>query len=100
MVCGTTNKLKNVDIERIKIGDDFVNFSNEVPLNLFDLGILFDQNISFNSDVSYLRKCCYAELKKILRIRPFIEEKTAVQLCVSLILSKLDFCNCLFNGMT
>ena len=41
-------KLKNVDIERIKIGDDFVNFSNEVPLNLFDLGILFDQNISFN----------------------------------------------------
>ena len=96
MLCGTTNKLRNVDIERIKIGDDFVDFSQEVK----DLGILIDQNISFNNHVSYLRKCCYAELRKISSIRPFIEEKSAAQLCVSLILSKLDYCNCLFYGMT
>ena len=38
------------------------------------LGILFDQNISFNSDVSYLRKCCYAELRKISRITPLIDK--------------------------
>ena len=96
MFCGTTKKLKDIGIERIKISDDFVDFSHEVK----DLGILIDQNISFNSHVSYLRKCCYAELRKISSIRPFIEEKSAVQLCVSLILSKLDYCNCLFYGMT
>ena len=38
MFCGTTKKLKNIDIERIKIGDDFVDFSHEVK----DLGILID----------------------------------------------------------
>ena len=96
MLCGTAMELKNIDIETVKIGDDLVDFSHEVK----DLGILIDQNISFSNHVSYLRKCCYAELRRISNIRPFIDEKSAVQLCVSLILSKLDYCNCLFYGMT
>lgn len=83
MLCGTATKLKNINIETVKIGEDLVDFSNEVK----DLGILIDQNISFSNHVSYLRKCCYAELRRISNIRPFIDEKSAVQLCVSLILS-------------
>ena len=59
-----------------------------------------DSSISFYQHVSHLRKICYFELRKISSIRPFISEKSAKQLAVSLILSKLDYCNCLFYDMS
>ena len=54
-----------------------------------DLSIFIDKNISFDHHISHLRKCCYAEQRKISTIRPFINERSTVQLCVSLILSKI-----------
>ena len=96
ILCGTSGKLRNVDCNTIQIGDDIVSFSNEVR----DLGVIIDQNLSFNNHISYLRKCCYSELRKISFVRPFLDHSSAVKLCISLVLSKLDYCNCLFYGMS
>ena len=96
MLCGTNGKLKNLELDSVQIGSCSIKFSNEVK----DLGIFIDKNISFDHHISHLRKCCYAELRKISTIRPFINESSTVQLCVSLILSKIDYCNCLFYGMS
>ena len=90
MLCGTNGKLKNLELDSVQIGNCSIKFSNEVK----DLGIFIDKNISFDHHISHLRKCCYAELRKISTIRPFINESSTVQLCVSLILSKIDYCNC------
>ena len=96
LLCGTNPKLKNITLDTIKIGEDLISLSCDVK----DLGVFIDGNISFNSHVSHIRKCCYGELRRISNIRPFIDEGSAVQLAVSLILSKLDYCNCLFYDMT
>ena len=96
MLCGTNGKLKNLELDSVQIGNCSIKFSNEVK----DLGIFIDKNISFDHHISHLRKCCYAELRKISTIRPFINESSTVQLCVPIILSKIDDCNCLFNGMS
>ena len=53
-----------------------------------------------NCHVSYIRKCCYFEIRKIAHLRPFIDEKSTEKLVVSLVLSKLDYCNSLFYNMT
>ena len=50
--------------------------------------------------VTNLRKSCYNEIRKISHIRPFISEKCTIQLVISLVLSKLDYCNCLLYGMS
>ena len=96
MVCGTIAKRKQVNVDNVNIGNESIAFSSEVK----DLGVYIDSNISFNKHVSFLRKSCYFELRKISNIRPFITEKSAKQLAVSLILSKLDYCNCLFYDMS
>ena len=96
MLCSTKAKLKNVTLNSVKVGEDDILLSTKVK----DLGVFIDCNISFNNHVSFLRKCCYSELRKISTIRPFINEQSAAQLAISLILSKLDYCNCLFFDMT
>ena len=88
MVCGTIAKRKQVNVDNVNIGNESIAFSSEVK----DLGVYIDSNISFNKHVSFLRKSCYFELRKISNIRPFITKKSAKQLAVSLILSKLDYC--------
>ena len=96
MLCSTKVKLKNIELDSVKVGEDSILLSSEVK----DLGVFIDCNISFDNHVSFLRKCCYSELRRISTIRPFISEKSAAQLAISLVMSKLDYCNCLFFEMT
>ena len=96
MACGTLVKLKQINIDSVTIGSECIALADEVK----DLGVFIDSNMSFNQHVSFLRKSCHFQLRKISSIRPFISEQSAKQLAVSLILSKLDYCNCLFYEMS
>ena len=96
ILCGNKNKLKSIEIDNLNIGDEFISFSS----NVRNLGVLIDENLSFDNHVSYLRKICYCDIRQISKLRPFLEEKSVIQLAVSLVLSKLDYCNCLFYSMT
>ena len=96
MICGSNQKLNNVSIDSIEIDDDFIEVSN----NVRNLGFFLDKNFNMSVHVTYLRKSCYNEVRKISHIRPFISEKCSIQLVISLVLSKLDYCNCLLYGMS
>jgi hypothetical protein len=54
-----------------------------------------DENLNMSVHVTNIRKSCYNEIRKISHIRPFINEKCTIQLVISLVISKLDYCNCL-----
>ena len=96
MLCGTKSKLKNIDVDSVVICNDLISFSNNVK----NLGFFIDQNFNLNLHVSNLRKKCYFEIRKISHLRPFIDEKSTIQLIISLVISKLDYCNCLFHNMS
>ena len=96
MICGSIPKLNNVQIESINIDNDPIDISDHVR----NLGVFLDKNLNMNVHVSNVRKSCYFELRKISYIRPYINEKCAAQLVISLVLSKLDYCNCLFYNMS
>ena len=96
MLCGTNSKLKNIDVDSVVICNDLISFSNNVK----NLGFFIDQNFNLNLHVSNLRKKCYFEIRKISHLRPFIDEKSTIQLIISLVISKLDYCNCLFYNMS
>ena len=61
---------------------------------------MIDSGFSFNKHVSFLRRSCYYQIRRISNIRPFISVQSAKSLAVSLILSKLDYCNSLFFDMS
>ena len=96
MLCGTTCKLKCIDVDCVDIGNDCISFSDNVK----NLGVFLDQNFNLNSHVSHVRKSCYNEIRKISHLRSFIDEQSTTQLVISLITSKLDYCNCLFYNMS
>ena len=50
--------------------------------------------------VSHLRKSCYFELRKIANIRSYLSDAATLKLVLSLVISKLDYCNSLFYNMS
>ena len=96
MLCGTRAKLKNIDTDSIVVCNDLISLSS----NVRNLGFFFDQNFNLNVHISQIRKSCYFEIRRISHLRPFIDEKSTIQLIISLVFSKLDYCNCLFYNMS
>ena len=96
MLCGTRAKLKNIDTDSIVVCNDLISLSS----NVRNLGFFFDQNFNLNVHISQIRKSCYFEIRRISHLRPFIDEKSTIQLIISLVFSRLDYCNCLFYNMS
>ncbi len=96
MLCGTSSKLKSINVDSADICDDTVSFSSHVK----NLGVFMDQNFNLQIHISKTRQKCYFELRKISHFRPFINEKSTIQLIISLVMSKIDYCNCLFYRMS
>ena len=64
MACGTLVKLKQINIDPVTIGRECIALADEVK----DLGVFIDSNMSFNQHVSFLRKSCHFQLRKISSI--------------------------------
>ena len=76
---------------------------NGIPIdskvNIKNLGVMFDNDMSMSSQVGALCKSMNFQLRKISTIRNYITEDVAKTLITSLILTKLDYCNSLLAGL-
>ena len=64
-----------------------------------NLGIIFDSKLSFSEHISSLSKSCFCHIRNLRKIRSSIDLPTATTIAVSLIHSKLDYCNSLFLNL-
>ena len=62
------------------------------------LGVILDSNLSMKKHVIKVCQSPYFELKHISSIRRFLTEDAAKTLVTVIILSRLDYCNCLLMG--
>lgn len=60
-----------------------------------NLGVLFDSQLTFEKHVSDVCKICFFWLKQIRSVRRYLTQDCIKYLVISLILSRLDFCNAL-----
>jgi len=64
-----------------------------------NLGILFDNNLTFNQQISSVCKSCNWHIRDLRRIRSTLDFLTAQTIASSLTHSKLDYCNSLYLNL-
>ena len=64
-----------------------------------NLGVTFDQNFNFKSHISKVCSSCYYHIRDLRRIRKHLNLEQAKTLATSLIMSRLDYCNSLLQGL-
>ena len=64
-----------------------------------DLGLIIDPELSMKSHISATVKSCFYFIRLLGRLRPYINQKAANAVAVSLIQSRLDYCNSVLYGL-
>ena len=74
--------------------------SSQSALLLVILASSFDSDMSFTDQINSLSKSCHFHIRDIRRIRHLLPLSAATALANSLVSSKLDYCNSLYNGIS
>jgi hypothetical protein len=64
-----------------------------------NLGILFDNHLSFDKQITALSKSCFYHIRDLRRIRDTLDFSTSCIVATSLVHSKLDYCNSLYYNL-
>ena len=94
ILLGGKGSLNKIHEKEMHVGNVTIPFSEKVK----DLGVYFDKSFTMNNQVNNVIRTMYMELKNISNIRHLIDANTTSRLVVSLVLSKLDYCNSLLIG--
>ena len=82
--------------ESVRIGN-----TNVTPnMHARNLGVTFDCNMSFERHVTNISRTAYYHLHSIGRIRRYLEQGHTKQLVHALVISCIDCCNSLLNGLS
>ena len=95
ILCGSETSLKKVTLESITVG------VSEIPLSttVRDLGLILDRSLSMVPHINKVVKTCFLHLRALGQLRPHLNRKTANTVAVSLIQSRLDYCNSCLWGL-
>lgn len=91
----TDNVVKKYFIPKID------NFPLPVSKEVKNLGIMFDENLTFQSHINSKLKVAYGRLKKLYGFKKFLPSRTKYLLCDSLILSLFNYGDVVYgNSLT
>ena len=97
MAIGTRSKLSQVipNLAPMSISGCDIPFS----LSVRNLGFYLAEMLSMDAHTKYLCRILFCQLRRIGKIRSYLSTDAASKLAVSLILSRLDYCNSLLAGL-
>ena len=64
-----------------------------------NLGVIFDETLSLSPHISTMCQKMFIDMKQISFYRKYMTLNVATQLMVSLVLTKIDYCNSLLSGI-
>ena len=85
--------------------------ANDSPANLMgqklesgapirNLGVMFDQDFTFEKHIRNICKMCFYHIRDLRRIRPHLSKSLAVSVANALVSSRLDYCNSLLLAVS
>ncbi|KAK7094816.1 hypothetical protein V1264_006316 [Littorina saxatilis] len=95
LLVGTRQKIASLTVTDLQLDDATVPFSPAVK----SLGVFLDSTLSMQTHISFIIKTCFFHLRRIASIRRYLTHDACVKLVVSLIFSRLDYCNSLLAGL-
>jgi len=75
------------------------NQSVPVSTSVRNLGVFFDQFLTFEKHISHISKLCYLDIRRISAIRHLLTTNATKVLMCAFILPRLDYCNSLFTSI-
>ena len=95
IIVGKPSLLKHLDKPSMTLDDVEIKPAVQVT----NLGVVFDEELNLSSHVASLCQKMFAEIRNIGLNRKFLTDDVASQLMVSLVLSKMDYCNSILAGI-
>ena len=97
MTIRTRSKLSQAipNLTPMSISSCDISFSQSVR----NLGFYLDETLYMDAHIKYLCRILFCQLRRVGKIRSFLSTDAANKLAVSLILSRLDYCNSLLAGI-
>mgnify|MGYP003547058831 FL=1 len=86
---------KFTDLTSLTLGDTTIPVSSSAR----NLGFIFDSDMSLSKQINSVCKSCHFHIRDIRRIRHLLSPSILITLANSLVSSKLDYCNSLYNGI-
>ena len=96
LVLGTKQKLASLTATDLRLADASIPFSPSVK----SLGVYLDSTLSMQPHISFLTRTCFFHLRRIAAIRRYLSREACVRLVISLVFSRLDYCNSLLAGIS
>jgi hypothetical protein len=95
LLCGPASRRDRIPFASVRVGDARIPFSDSVKT----LGVVLDCDLSMHEQISKIVKTCFFHIRSLSKARPYLTQKAACHVAVSLILSKLDYCNSLLANL-
>ena len=95
LLVGTRQKLSSIQTTSLQLSDAIVPLSDRVKR----LGVILDSTLSMQPHIASLTKTCFFHLRRIAAIRRYLPLDACIKLIVTLIFSRLDYCNALLAGV-
>jgi hypothetical protein len=95
LLCGPPQRRESCPCQSLKVGDAVIQLASSVK----SLGVVLDCDLSFEKHISFVVKTCFFHIRSLSKIRNYITRQSANTVAVSLILSRLDYCNSLLAGL-
>ncbi|XP_067685827.1 uncharacterized protein [Haliotis asinina] len=87
MLFGPSSRCEQSDLHGLQIGRCFIPLSTEVR------DVIMDSELSMSKHVTYIAKVRSDQLRNIGSIRKFQSQVSAVTRALSLVISRIDYCN-------
>jgi hypothetical protein len=95
LLCGPPQRRESCPRQCIQVGGATIPFASSVK----SLGVVLDSDLSFDAHISFVVKTCFFHVRALSKIRNYITRPSANTVAVSLVLSRLDYCNSLLAGL-
>ena len=95
MLLGSLMRVSSVGCESAGIAESSIPFQSVTYL-----AVHIDQTLSVKQHISSLCRTLFLALRRIAPTRPFLSNSSTEKLVASMIMSRLDYCNATFAGVT
>ena len=96
IVFGSSRNLKNIVINGVNlISGTTIRFVSNVK----NLGVQMDNHLNFDKQISCLKKKSFHTIRNLSKVRFLLNEEQMKLVVNSMVISCLDYCNCLYYGI-